>query len=70
MSTVRNLFGMACPNCGSDEQLRVVLTVVARLSTDGTEPFGDHDWNDKSLCMCDACEFVGHVRQFEVTEVA
>lgn len=70
MNTVRNLFGMACPNCASDEHLRVVVRVVARLSPDGTEPFGDHDWDDESLCMCDGCEFVGYVRQFVITEVA
>jgi hypothetical protein len=69
MSTVRKIFGLACPSCGADDDLRVVVRVVAKLSPDGTDPLGDHDWDEQSSCMCSRCEFTGYVRQFAAPEV-
>ena len=69
MTTVREIFGIACPKCGSDDDLRVVIRVVAELSADGTKPFGDQEWDDESPCVCNGCEFAGYVGQFAVPEV-
>lgn len=66
MDNVRTLFEMACPSCGSDTHLMVVITAWAALSTDGTEPDGDHDWDDTSACRCDSCEYTGKVGDFHI----
>jgi hypothetical protein len=69
MSTVRELFGLACPKCGSDEPLCVVIKSLATLSPDGTDPFGDHEWDEESPCLCKECDFTGLITQFTLQEV-
>jgi len=65
--TVRQLFEMACPDCSSDEHLMVVITAWAELSADGTDPSGAHDWDDASSCKCNACDRIGTVKDFRIT---
>ena len=48
--TVRSIFDMMCPKCGSDAHLRVSIEAWANLSANGTKPVGDHDWNAYSAC--------------------
>ena len=64
MSSVRELYGMACPECGDDTQIHVVITSWATLSPDGTETYGDHDWDSAACCSCMACRFHGRVGDF------
>jgi hypothetical protein len=64
--TVRHVFNMACPTCGSDEDLLVDITTLAYLTPDGTEPTGDHDWDDDSDCRCSACDHAGRVSDFRI----
>lgn len=64
--TVRDLFGLACPKCGDDDTLRLVITTWATLSAGGTEPFGDHEWDDGAICRCNGCKFVGVASDFAV----
>jgi hypothetical protein len=66
MSTVRQTFQLACPKCGSDEHLCVAIETWANLSADGTDPVGDHDWNQYSGCRCTSCEFAGAIENFRV----
>lgn len=66
--SVRDIFGVACPGCGSDGELMVVVTVWAALSTDGTEPEGDHEWNEDSAMSCRACGHGGKVAAFRCEE--
>lgn len=62
--TVKSIFNMACPACGSDEDLLVDITTLAYLSADGTEATGGHDWDDDSACRCSACDHTGQVKDF------
>jgi hypothetical protein len=62
--TVRDVFGLACPECGRDDNLRIVITTWATLSEDGTEPFGDHEWDDTASCRCHSCNFSGVASDF------
>jgi hypothetical protein len=66
--TVRQLFGMACPACGSDESLSVCITAWAELSTDGTDASGEHDWHSRSFCMCRSCHKTGYVKDFRIKD--
>lgn len=65
--TVRTLFAMACPTCASDAHLMIVITAWAKLSADGTDPSGEHDWDDASDCTCNACDHAGTVQNFRIS---
>ena len=67
--TVREEWGLACPKCGSDDHLQVQLTTMADLTSYGTEPFGDHTWNENSHMRCFACGHNGKVAGFNCVEV-
>lgn len=66
--TVRSLFGLCCPSCGSDEHLQVMIEAWADLSIDGTDPFSDHAWDQYSGCRCANCDHHGAVEGFWVKE--
>lgn len=61
-----NAFDMACPNCGDTTNLDIQALIWVRVTADGTDPdearLHDHDWEDKSECYCDACDWAGKVR--------
>lgn len=59
---------MACPVCGSDDDLMVVITAWAHLSLDGTDTAGDHEWDDRSGCRCAACDYIGTVTDFHLNK--
>lgn len=62
---VRDLYEIACPWCGDDSALRVLITTWAPLSPDGTDANdGEHDWHRHSSCVCDCCGFQGIVADF------
>ncbi len=64
---LRNEYDLACPRCGQADTLSIEITCTARLSIDGTEPNGDHYWDDTSSCRCDACDHNGTVGEFRIT---
>ena len=66
--TVRDEWQLACPKCGSDERLQVSLRSMADVTPDGTEPFGDHEWDNASFMRCAACGHAATVSNFYVEE--
>lgn len=62
MSTVREEWGVICPACRKDDGLEVTVKVWAKLSVDGTDAEGDHEWDSESPCVC-ACGWKGEVSQ-------
>lgn len=67
-ATVRSEFGLACPQCGRDDDLRICLRSWAAITPEGTECDGDHHWDNKSGCICDHCNHSGTVSDFQVEE--
>lgn len=63
---LRSEYDLACPKCGQAEMLSIEITCTATLSIDGTEPNGDHYWDETSSCSCDACDHHGSVAEFRV----
>lgn len=63
MSTVREEHGVACPKCGSDEQIEVVYTSWTRLVPDGTDDDNVLDksveYDNESPCRCGKCGWAG-----------
>jgi hypothetical protein len=72
------LMGMACPNCGDDEQLVVEYLGWAHIRYDNEadgiehEDAGTNDgpwrWDDDSNIVCWACEWEGKARDTQVQE--
>lgn len=63
-SDLRDVFDLACPACGQAEHLLINITTLARVTADGTEPEGDHEWDDASYCRCPECGRGGTVADF------
>lgn len=63
-------FDICCPGCGEDHSMQVNITALANLSVDGTEPTGDHEWDDSSFIRCDACGWEGRVHQCRAAAIA
>jgi hypothetical protein len=66
MTSVRNTFGLCCPECGDDQELLVEVTTTVRILADGTDPCGDTSWNGASHIRCDGCGHSGTVEGFTV----
>lgn len=66
MSTVRETFGLACPNCGCDEDLSISVQIWVDIFPDGTLESRDshHEWDDRSPCWCTRCKYDGNVSDF------
>lgn len=70
---MRNLttdFDLKCPTCGQADELTVVIKTLARITADGSEPEGDHEWDDASYCRCPECATDGTIAEFTVATVA
>ena len=57
--------GMTCPKCGSDQDLRVAFKGVCKMTANGSEDSGDHDWDDDSACWCASCYYAAKAKDFE-----
>ena len=62
--TVRTLFGLACPSCGSDSCLQVLIEVWADLGDAGPKPDDHYHWDESSSCRCANCHLDGAVETF------
>lgn len=68
----QNEGGLECPVCGNTDRIDIAATVFVRafigdtgLETDEDESDdGSHDWDDKSPCVCRACDHTGTVGEF------
>jgi hypothetical protein len=58
------LAGMRCPNCGSRGPFAVSATALFTIGDDGTEDFGDVEYDGGSYCECPACGHDGIVHDF------
>lgn len=61
---LRSEYGIACPECGQADRVTIDISCSANLTIDGTEPRGDHHWDETSSCFCDDCGHNGTVADF------
>jgi len=61
---LRDAFELGCPACGQANELVILITTLARVTPDGSEPDGDHEWHDTSYCRCPECGHHGTVGDF------
>jgi hypothetical protein len=56
---------MKCPKCGYDGGwFSIEATSVFQVAPDGTDDYGDVEWNDNSSCQCSECYHEGTVIEF------
>lgn len=66
MTSLRDIYALACPDCGQDYALDIQIFCMSRISADGSELFGDHEWDRDSFCLCPDCGHSGDVSDFTV----
>lgn len=64
MESLLDIYRLACPRCGNAEVLEIAIICMSRITSDGSEPFGDHDWDAASACLCPICKHVATVAEF------
>ncbi len=66
--SVKEIWGMACPNCGDCLRIDVSANIWVRLSPDGSDPYEakiqDHEWSNDSPAFCGTCGHPGTVATF------
>ena len=58
------LEGIRCPRCGQEEHFRITALVACHVTDEGSEPTGDHHWDEDSFTRCPDCGFQGALRCF------
>lgn len=59
------LEGVRCPRCRNNAEFEIVVRTSATLTDDGTETFGDTEYDDDSLTTCVNCKFTDDFRVFK-----
>jgi hypothetical protein len=62
------LVGMQCPNCKSLGPFSISATAIFTFSDDGTESFGDVEYDGGSYCLFIECEHDGIVHDFNAVD--
>jgi hypothetical protein len=64
MTNMNCLEGIRCPACGQEDRFRITALITCLVTDDGSEPVGDHDWDDGSSTHCPECGFDGELKAF------
>jgi len=68
--SAKAIWRMACPKCRASDQIDVAATVWIRLCCDGSDVTqaanGDHEWEQGSLAVCQACGYSATVWDFDI----
>ena len=66
--SVKEIWGMSCPNCGDCLRIDVSANISVRLLPDGSDPYEaknqDHEWRNDSPAFCGSCGHLGTVATF------
>jgi hypothetical protein len=65
MANTNCLDGMKCPKCGSEGPFKIAGTALFTVSDEGTEEYGDVEWDNNSYCHCPECDLDGIVYSFK-----
>jgi hypothetical protein len=66
MTNENCLEGIRCPQCGNEDRLLIVATILADMTDDGADVAdgSDWDWDDESLAVCPECGQDGPLGEF------
>ena len=64
-----NRYNMRCPHCGSRDEIIIEAFVSVRLTGTGAgitdARVGPENWTGANSASCDACDYLGDVKDFE-----
>jgi hypothetical protein len=66
MTNTNCLEGIACPACGNDFMIYIEARTMAAVTDDGSETFGDMEWDASSYTECPDCGRSGTLSEFRV----
>jgi len=68
MTNENCLEGLRCPQCGSEDRLLIVVTLLADVTDDGTDiaKGSDMHWDDFSMTRCPLCDREGPLKEFRI----
>jgi hypothetical protein len=64
MTNSNCLENISCPKCGQEERFKIVALITCDVTDEGSEPVGDHEWDDHSATRCPVCGFDGKLKEF------
>ena len=64
MTNTNCLENICCPKCGQEDRFKIVALITCDVTDDGSEPVGDHEWDDHSATRCAECGFDGELKEF------
>lgn len=64
MTNTNCLENVRCPKCGQEDRFHITALITCIVTDDGSEPMGDHNWDDESLTHCVECSFDGKLSDF------
>lgn len=64
MTNTNCLEGIRCPECGQEDRLTITALITCVVTDNGSEPVGDHEWDDDSSTHCPECGFDGKLKCF------
>jgi rubredoxin len=64
MTNTNCLDDIRCPACGQEDRFKITALITCVVTDNGSEPVGDHDWDDDSSTHCPECGFDGKLKSF------
>ena len=64
MTNENCLQGIRCPQCGQDGRFNITALITCMVTDNGSDPVGDHEWDDDSSAHCPDCGFDGKLKAF------
>ncbi len=69
MTSSNCLENVCCPKCGQEDRFKIVALITCDVTDAGSEPIGDHEWDDHSATRCPECGFDGEMNDFRKPEL-
>jgi hypothetical protein len=69
MTNSNCLQNVCCPKCGQEDRFKIVALITCDVTDDGSDPVGDHEWDDTSPTRCPECGFSGELKDFRKPEL-
>ncbi len=64
MTNTNCLESVCCPKCGQEDWFKIAAVISCLVTDAGSEPVGDHEWDDDSATHCLECGFNGELKEF------
>jgi hypothetical protein len=64
MTNTNCLENVCCPRCGQEDRFKITAIISCIVTDDGSDPVGDHEWDNDSATQCLECGFDGELKDF------